>query len=129
MNKEAMARMSSEELDEYGKLLGLTMKVAKSKDEKAAFIERRREKVANVHALGLDLQVPVKRMSDKRVTDITNNPKSTDDDLVQAMTLILGEEQFGEVMKAVTEEDGTVDVNALGYCFSTIITSDELKNF
>lgn len=128
MNKETLARMSEAELDEYGKLLGIAMKAAKDAESKAALIERRRAKVAKVRVLGLDLEIPVKRLSDKRVTDLLG-ADSTDETQVEAMRLILGNEQFDKVVAACTEDDGTIDIYAMGLCFSKIITNQKLKNF
>ena len=43
--------------------------------------------------------------------------------------LLLGEEQKAELYAACTDEDGTVDVDALALAYVKIFTSDELKNF
>lgn len=129
MNKDIMAQMSTEELNEYGAMLGLVMKSAKTKQDKLDYIERKRAKIAEIKVLGLDLEVPVKRMRDKRVSDLVNKKEASDDELVEALKLILGNEQFEQVISAVTDEDGTIDVVALALCFSRIITSKELKNF
>ena len=51
----------------------------------------------------------------------------TDADVYRTLGLMLGE-QMGELVDAVTDEDGTVDSAALALAFVRIITSDELKN-
>ena len=43
--------------------------------------------------------------------------------------LIVGDEAWDELVKAATEEDDTVDNDALGFAIASIITSRELKNY
>lgn len=128
MNKAAMERMSAEELDEYGKLLGIEMRPAKTEAQKVALICTRRERTATVCALGMQFEVPMKALSDKRVTDILQADERTDADVLSVLEVMLGESQFAQLIEAVTDEDGTIDVNALALAFVRIITSDELKN-
>lgn len=128
MNKAAMERMSAEELDEYGKLLGIEMRPAKTEAQKIALILTRRERTATVCALGMQFEVPMKALSDKRVTDILQSDERTDADVLSVLEVMLGEGQFARLIEAVTDEDGTIDVNALALAFVRIVTSDELKN-
>lgn len=129
MNKEFLARMSSEELDEYAKCLGIELRPAKTKEDKIALITRRRERTAQVSALGMDFDIPIKRAHDKRIIDLMEKPDRTDEETYEVMALFLGEQQFEKLIEACTEEDGTIDIDALGIAFVKIITSDELKNF
>lgn len=128
MNKAAMERMSAKELDEYGAILGIEMRPAKTEAEKIALICTRRERTATVCALGMQFEVRMKSLSDKRVTEILQANERTDEDVLTVLDLMLGEEQFAQLMEAVTDEDDTIDVNALAYAFVQIVTSDELKN-
>ena len=128
MNKAAMERMSAEELDEYGKLLGIEMRPAKTEAQKIALISTRRERTATVCALGMQFEVPMKALSDKRVTDILQADERTDADVLAVLEVMLGESQFAQLIEAVTDEDGTIDVTALALAFVRIVTSDELKN-
>lgn len=128
MNKEAMRNMSAEELDDYGKLLGIITKAANDAEGKAALIERRRAKVAKVRVLGMDLDIPVKVMQDKRVAECFGDA-ATDESMVQGMELILGAEQWQRVIDAATDEDGTIDMKALALAYKQIIYADELKNY
>lgn len=128
MNKDAMRNMSAEELDDYGKLLGIITKAANDAEGKAALIERRRAKVAKVRVLGMDLDIPVKVLQDKRVVDCFGD-SSTDESMIRGMELILGAEQWQRVIDAATDEDGTVDVKALALAYKQIIYADELKNY
>ena len=127
MNKEAMARMSAEELDEYGRVLGIEMRPAKTAAQKMARIGSKRDRTATVTALGMQFEVPMKALSDKRVTDVLSDAARTDADVYRTLGLMLGE-QMGELVDAVTDEDGTVDSAAIALAFVRIITSDELKN-
>ena len=127
MNKEAMARMSAKELDEYGRVLGIEMKPAKTVAQKIALISVKRERTATVTALGMQFEVPMKALSDKRVTDVLSNPARTDEDVYRTLGVLLGE-QMDELVGAVTDEDGTVDSAAVALAFVGIVTSDELKN-
>lgn len=129
MNKENMAQMSVKELNEYAKLLNIKTNGADTVDALISLIERRRERCAKIEVLGLALEIPIKKMRDKRITDVLTNTQASDEELADTMRLILGDEQFKEVLNACTEEDGTVDVDALALCFSKIYTSKKLKNF
>lgn len=129
MKAEQLARMNAKELDAYAQAMGIDISNAKSATSKVKIITQKRERVATISTLGMDLDIPIKRARDKRVSDILTNQNATDDDLAYAMTLLLGEEQMAEVEEVCTDEDGTVDVCALATVFSALVTSDELKNF
>ncbi|TNU89385.1 hypothetical protein FIC87_11340 [Eggerthella lenta] len=129
MDKGCMARMSAAELDEYGEILGVSTAPAKTADEKMRLIERRRARTASVRALGLDLEVPVKRARDKRASDLMAKADITDAEVEEVMRILLGDEQMADVERACTDEDGTVDVDAMALAFAKLVTSDELKNF
>ena len=127
MNPDYLARMSAKQLDEYGKALGIEMGGTNSVEAKMKLIETKRNNEASISVLGLELNIPKKRISDKRITDLMSKPM---DDLQaeECMTLMLGEEQMEEVVKACTDEDGSVDTVAMGVVFTTVFTSPELKN-
>lgn len=129
MNKEYMARMSAAELDEYAKMLGIVASPAKTAAAKAKLIEKRRERAASLRMLGIDLEIPIKRAHDKRVSDLMAKPNLTDLEVEEVMRLLLGDEQMDELARACTDDDGTVDTDAFGLAFTKIITSSELKNF
>lgn len=127
MNKEAMARMSAEELDEYGRLLGIEMKPARTVAQKVALIAAKRERTATVTALGMQFEVPMKALTDKRVTDVLSSQSRTDEDVYRTLGVLLGE-RMDALMEACTDEDGTIDSGAIALAFVKIVTSDELKN-
>ena len=129
MNPEYMERMGASELDEYAKSCGINITRLKDKQLKINAINERRERIATVRALGIDFEIPIKRVHDKRLSDLLNNPNASDEDMTHAMVLLLGQEQFDELVSACTEDDGTVDVNAMGVAYVRIISSDNLKNF
>lgn len=129
MNRECMERMSASELDEYAKSCGIEVSHAKDKQDKLRIISERRERVATVRALGIDFEIPVKRVHDKRLTDLLGKQDMTDEDMTEAMVMMLGREQFDELVAACTDDDGTVDVNAMGVAYVRIVTSSALKNF
>lgn len=128
MNPDYLVRMNAQQLDEYGKVLGIDMKDAKTIDNKVELIEKRRNNEATVSVLGLELRVPKKRMTDKRVTDLLEKSMS-DVEAEECMTLLLGEDQMAQVVTACTDVDGSVDTIAMGIVFTTVFTCEELKNF
>lgn len=129
MNREQMLRMSPAELDGYARVMGFSVRGAKTVEQKAEMIEGRRGHVADVTVLGVPLSVPVKRLRDKRVTDLLARDDRTDADTERMMRLVLGDEGWDAIVAAATEEDGTVDTDALVYAISAVMTSRELKNF
>ena len=129
MNAKYLERMSAKELDEYAQALGIMSKAAKSKQDKISLIEHRREKIATVRALGIDFEIPIKRAHDKRVSELLDKDGRTDAETEEAMRLLLGDEQMDELANACTEEDGTIDVSAMGVAYVRILTSEQLKNF
>lgn len=129
MNAKYLERMSAKELDEYAQALGIVSKAAKSKQDKISLIERRREKIATVRALGIDFEIPIKRAHDKRVSELLGKDGRTDAETEEAMRLLLGDEQLEELANACTEDDGTIDVSAMGVAYVRILTSEQLKNF
>ena len=128
MNKDAMAAMSAEELDRYGRVLGIEMKPARTKAQKIALIASKRERSATVTALGMQFEVPAKALSDKRLNDILAKQEHTDEDILTALELMIGTEQLRDLADACTDEDGTVDAPALALAFVMITESAELKN-
>lgn len=129
MRRETMLEMSKSELDEYAKALGIDVSGKKTVAQKADEIEKRRGRCAEVDALGLTLAVPMKRMRDKRVTDLMGKRPMSDSDADELLSLLLGEEQLAKLVERATEEDGTVDVDAMGLAMARVITCEDLKNF
>ena len=73
--------------------------------------------------------MPVRAAHDLRFTQLINKPDRTDDETEAAMAMLLGEEQMGALREAATEDDGTVDQDALAFAYMRVLSSDELKNF
>lgn len=129
MNREHMLRMSPAELDAYARTMGFSVRGAKTAEQKAALIEERRGRVAEVQLLGVTVAVPIKRLHDKRVTDLLAKGDRTDDETERVARMIVGDEQWEAVVAAATEDDGTVDNDALGYAIVALLTSRDLKNY
>lgn len=128
MNREAMENMSAGELDAYARVLGIDLRGTRGAQHKMEAITRRRERRAEIRVLGMDLEVPIRRAHDKRVNDLLSGRRS-DADMVEALRLLLGEEQFEAVEAACTEDDGVFDVEAFAYAAATVLGSPDLKNF
>ena len=129
MRREVLMEMSKSELDEYAKVIGIDVSGKRTVAQKADAIEKRRERTADVEALGLTLAVPLKRLRDKRVADLASKRPMTDADASELLGLLLGNEQMEALAERATDEDGPVDVDALGLAMARILASEELKNF
>lgn len=130
MRHEVLMEMSLAELDRYGGACGIDVTGLRTKALKVERIEERRGRVAEVDVLGTTLTVPVRRFHDKRVAELFAPGRDlTDEDAATAMTLLLGEGQYAEVIDRCTDDDGTVDVEAIGCVFVTLFSDPELKNF
>lgn len=129
MDAAHLARMGADELDGYARMLGIDAREAKGAEAKAALIERRRSRVASVRVLGMDVEIPVKRAKDKRAVDLAARAGEDDGAAEAFMRLMLGDEQWEAVVRACTDEDGTVDVCAMALAYAQVSRSPELKNF
>ncbi len=130
MRHDVMMSMTLDELDRYGGFCGIDVTGIDSREGKVAEIEGRRGRVAELRALGTTLSVPSKRLHDKRVSDILNARRPLSNaEVAEVMTLILGEEQYAEVIDRCTDEDGTVDIEAIASVYFTLARSAELKNY
>lgn len=129
MRHEALMEMSKSELDEYATMLGIDTSGQKTIATKVALIEKERGKTADVDVLGTTVTIPIKRLHDKRVSDLAAKRPMTDADAETLLTLLIGDEQVQTLYDRVTEDDGTVDVDALGLAMARILGSGDLKNF
>ena len=129
MRKETLLSLSGAEIDRYAEVLGIDTTKLKAKAAKVERIEKARQRTADIEAMGLTLTIPIKKMHDKRITDRMNVGRLSDSQLDALMTDLLGEEQVAKVYEHCTDEDGTIDVEAGALGYTTIISSDELKNF
>lgn len=129
MDAAHLARMGAQELDGYARTLGVDVRGEKGAAAKAREIERRRARVACVRVLGMDMEVPVKRAKDRRAAELAARASADDAAAEAFMRLMLGDEQWGMVVEACTDEDGTVDVCAMAFAYAQVAGSPELKNF
>lgn len=128
MNTDYMRKMSADELEAYAKHMGFTLAAGKTIEDKIAIIEAKRSREAGMTLLGVPVSVPIKRLHDKRVTDLLAK-KRTDEETMRMFRLIVGDESCDKVVDAATEDDGTVDNDALGYAIATLVMNKDLKNF
>lgn len=127
MNQKNLEMMDAGELEAYAQVMGFSAKAGKGPDGKRDIIRKRRERVASITVLGVDLDVEVKRLRDKRVVELIN--AHDDESLEKGMRMLLGDEQYAQVAEACVEDDGTVDVDAMAYAVIAITGNRELKNF
>lgn len=129
MKREYLEKMSDDELEGYAKQLGFSVKAGKTTAEKLQIIEGKREREAILSVIGVALHIPLKRVHDRRFRDLISKPGRTDEDVESAFRLALGEDQFRALNEAATDDDGTVDEQALTFAYNSILASEELKNF
>lgn len=128
MNREYLLKMDADGLDGYARMLGISTRGAKTAEAKVRLIEERRAKRARINVLGVDVEVPVKRYHDRDVVE-RYNAATTDEDYAALVVELLGDEQWAEVVRAATDEDGHVDQEALNWAMVQVVTDKELKNF
>lgn len=120
--------MTAAELDEYGAIIGENVSGMVSLAEKISAIESRRERTHEISLLGAVFVIPARNIRDKRfqdaVTDFRVGPNAE-----IAAHLALGDEQWERLVDRATDEDGVVDVDALGMAVARILSNPELKNY
>lgn len=128
MRTSVMQEMTTDELDNYAAVLGVNIEAAKTKAQKIQTIVQARERTAQVSVYGTKFTIAIKTLHDKRVTDKVNSAK-TDADYEECGKLILGDKQYNKLVALCTDDDGTIDTDALGTALVRIFNADELKNF
>ncbi len=123
-----MDALDDGELAAYASALGVRGAKRKGRDTLVADLSERRERVATVRVFGRSFAVPMRRVRDKRVSDLLATSPMTDEALMGAAELLLGEAQVEELVGLCTEDDGTVDSDALAVALNRVFTSEELKN-
>lgn len=129
MRKETLLSLTGGEIDAYAEVLGIDTTKLKAKAAKVEKIEKARQRAVDIDVLGMTLTVPIKKMHDKRITDRMNSGRLDDRQLDALMADLLGEEQLAKVYEHCTDEDGTIDVEAVALVYTTLVKADELKNF
>lgn len=120
--------MSSDELDEYASVIGASVSGMDSIAEKVSAIESRRERTHEISLFGTLFVIPVRNIRDKRFQDAARGIL-TDGDAEIAARLALGDEQWEKLIVLATDEDGVVDIDALGMAVARILSNPELKNY
>lgn len=129
MKSEYLSTLSLTQLDAYASVIGIDTTKKKTKEEKIQKIQDARGRVATIECFGLDLHVPIKKLHDKRIADKLMAKEQTDENFEDAIKMLLGEEQYQKLVERATDDDGTVDTDAIGYAIAYILNSDALKNF
>lgn len=129
MNAKYLDMMNAEELEDYAQILGFTTKAAKTKAAKVQLIETKRSESAEVEIFGTKFTIPKKKFHDKTISDLLSKPARTDDDFVEAIRMLLGDEQYETIYEAVRDEDGTVDIDGLILVYVRLFQNEALKNF
>jgi hypothetical protein len=128
MRKEILEQMSDAEIVEYARALGISSKELKKANNKAAFIYDRWEREVEIPVFGEIFKVKAKTVKDKRFVDIVTSKNPTDEQMMEALLVLLGEEQTQKLYELCTDEDGTVDISAVALGFVSIVNNSELKN-
>lgn len=129
MKREYLEEMGADELEGYARMLGIDFSQKRGAKARIDLIEQKRSRVAHIEVLGMGLDIPVKRLHDKNLTDMLNGEAVGDEEYFAMLEMLLGREQTAALVERCTDDDGTIDNEALGYAWSRIFTSDELKNF
>lgn len=129
MKHEVLVALDTAELKEYARRLGIKVPNGMTKAAIVEMVEERRERSAEIEVLGVTVSVPIKRLHDKRVTDVLNSRDLTEEQLVEVFDSLVGDEKAKEIVDACTDEDGTLDVDAYAMCINHVIYNDKLKNF
>lgn len=128
MNSRALETMGEAELDAYAKVLGIDSSKVKGAGRKMGLIKERRSRCAEMTVLGIDIEVPIRMAHDKRVSDLLAGEHS-DAEMLEAVRLLIGDDQLSAIEGACTEDDGVFDMDAFAYAVAAIITNPALKNF
>lgn len=129
MKTEYMLQMSPKEVDDYAKLIGVDVTDLKTKKAKVERIQSARQRTADISVLGMEIHVPIRIFHDKRLSDRLRGQTLDDEGYEQLVADIIGREQSDALVERCTDDDGLVDVDALGVAMTRILYSTELKNF
>lgn len=129
MRTETLKAMTAEELEDYARAMGFTLKALADKDDKVEMIQRRRARSVTVPVFGLDLDIEVRRFRSSRFADVIQSPHRTGAQLLGAFRGLLGDEQFSSLLDACADEDGETDEDALAVAMNRILACEDLKNY
>lgn len=129
MRTEALKAMTAEELEDYARAMGFTLKALTDKDDKVDMIQRRRARSVTVPVFGIDLDIEVRRFRSSRFADVIQSPRRTGEQLIGAFKGLLGDGQFSRLLDACADEDGETDEDALAVAMNRILDCEDLKNY
>lgn len=128
MRREVLMAMTDDELEKYASVIGANVSGMEGHAAKVAAIEERRERTHEISLLGAAFTIPTRNIRDKRFQDAARGIRS-DEAAETAARLALGDDQWQMLVERVTDEDGVVDIDALGMAIATILNDSELKNY
>ena len=121
--------MSASELDRYAKACGIDTGGTKSIKAKVALIEESRERTVDIAVCGMTVTVPMRNLHDKRIGDrIERGALNDNAEAERLMIDLCGQDQWEAIIERCTEDDGVVDIDALGLIIASVVTSGKLKN-
>lgn len=130
MRPEYLKQMSREELDQYAAIANYDLGKARSVDAKVSAIQEAREHVATVRVLGgLEVSIPIRRMHDKRLSDLLGKRgKLSDEDIETLFVGLVGDDQAKAIEERCTDDDGIVDVDAYSLAIAQVLRAQSAKN-
>lgn len=128
MRKEILLSMSTEELDRYASVIGVNTSDMPETAEKVSAIMSKRERTHEVMLLGAVFSIPARNIRDKRFSDALSEG-FTDASMEAAARIALGDAQWKKLIERATDDDGVIDVDAVGMAVVQILTDPELKNY
>lgn len=129
MKRETLLKLDESQLAAYASILGVDVSSIKTAKAKVNAIEKARERVASIDVFGTTIEIPIKRLHDLNITKKLDGGNKSDAEVLNVMREILGDDQMQVVYDLCTDDDGTIDAEAVSLALFTIANSDELKNF
>lgn len=119
--------MTENELRAYALNLGISATAFNKAKDKVEFVQERWNKTVTVEVAGEEFDIEAKVLKSKKFNDLM----AADEDAAteQAMEMLVGAEGLARIEAMATEEDGTVDVAAIGTICGLILSDKNLKNF
>lgn len=121
--------MAPDEIDVYASLVGANTSGMESLAEKIAAIESTRERTHEIVLLGALFSISTRNIRDKRFQDAIGSSARSDEQAELAARLALGDEQWERLVERATDDDGVIDIDALGLAVARILNNPELKNY
>lgn len=128
MRKEILEQMSEAEIMEYARSIGISNSALRKAKDKASYVFDRWERDVEIPLFGETFTVKAKTVKDKRFVDLVTSKNPTDEQMAEALVILLGEKQTKHLYDLCTDDDGTVDISAVALGFVSIVNNPALKN-